>query len=74
MGSLSGITGWLQHNALTVVVLFIGLMILLKAHSQNHRGAMVTIGILLMGLAVVGLAVGGNAIGIGNWLDSLFTG
>lgn len=74
MGSLSGLAGWIEHNLLIIVILFVGLMILFKANSQNHKGAFTIAGIALLGLAVMGLAVGGNALNVGNWIVSLFTG
>jgi hypothetical protein len=73
VGSLSGLTGWLQNNLLDVVLLGIGVLILVKARGQNHREALTAVAIVLIGLFVVGLSVGGGALNLGQWLTNLVT-
>lgn len=67
-----GLTAWVSHNVIGLIVLVIGALILAGAARKDHKSSAVMIGIVLMGLAVVGLAA--NPMGVGTALSRLIFG
>lgn len=72
--TLHGLSAFLQHNVLSLILIVIGLIVLLRSHNGDHKGAMTSGGIILIGLAIVGLAVSGSAAHLGSRLASLLFG
>lgn len=71
---MHNLSSFLQNNVLALILIVIGLIVLLRAHSGDHKSAMVSAAIVLIGLAIVGLAVGGGAAGLGQRLAHLLFG
>lgn len=69
-----GLSSFLQNNVLSLILIIIGLIILMRSHAGDHKGAMVSGGIVLIGLAIVGLAISGGAAHLGSRLASLLFG
>lgn len=57
LGSLNALRSWLQDNALTVVLLIIGMGIIFKARHGNHKEVAGQGIIVLAGLLVIGIAL-----------------
>jgi len=72
--NLTGLSNFIQQNVLSVVLLVVGVIVLARSSRGDHKGAMVTIGIVMLGLFVLGLATGGRAVGVGQWLSGLVLG
>lgn len=68
-----GITGWIQNNVITLVVLLLAVCVLWAAKNGNISKAVTIIAGLILGLAVLGMATGTTAADLGNWLADLFT-
>lgn len=68
------LSAFLQNNVLSLVLIIIGIIILMRSHNGDHKGAMTSGGIVLIGLAIVGLAVSGGAAGLGSHLAHLLFG
>ncbi|MFD8386147.1 hypothetical protein ACFV2X_47905 [Streptomyces sp. NPDC059679] len=65
-----GLAKFIRQDALQVVLLFIGLVIVISARKKDMPGAVTIGGIALMGLAVMGLSGSGFNIGeyLGGWI------
>lgn len=72
--SSSGLTKWLTDNVVGLLILVVGITVMARAHSKDHKGAIVTVGIVLIGLSVLGLATGNRATSVGNFLAGLIYG
>lgn len=74
VGSTHGLTAWIEHNILGLVILLVGIMILFLARKKNMSDAVTVTAVVLLGLLVVGLAANGNGIRVGQWLAHLVFG
>lgn len=72
--TLHGLSSFLQNNVLSIILIVVGLIVLLRSHNGDHKGAMTTVGIVLVGLAVIGVAVSGGAAGLGSRIANLLFG
>lgn len=54
--STSGVRGWIEGNAIPLLILVVGAGIFFLAQKQNHKGAISRVSIVLIALAVVGMA------------------
>jgi len=63
---------WLQDNAVPVVVLLIGLVLLGKSQKGDSSGVFLRVGLVAASLAVVTIGIDNTTgIGIGRWLIGL---
>ncbi len=62
MLTFNNLTDWLKGHVLLLVLLFVGIMILTRAHKGDHKGALVTVGCVLVGLFIIGLALSPGAV------------
>ena len=68
----SGIGNWLRDNAVKVILIVIGLVILMASRRGDHSRVVSTVGLSLVGLMVLGIAFSGSALDVGYWLAKLF--
>ena len=68
----SGIGDWLRDNAVKILLIVIGLVILMASHRGDHSRVVSTVGLSLIGLMVLGIAFSGSALDVGYWLARLF--
>ncbi|MFE0107084.1 hypothetical protein [Streptomyces sp. NPDC059009] len=66
-----GVTNLLKNNALPLVVLFIGILVVASGRKKDIGSSLTMVGISLLGLAVVGMSL--SAMGVGTAIFSLFT-
>jgi len=70
----SGLVGWLQNNAIPLVILLLAITVLWAARGGNVGKGITIVAGLFLGLAVLGIATGTNASDIGAWLAGLIRG
>jgi hypothetical protein len=70
----SGLVGWLQNNAIPLVILLLAITVLWAARGGNIGKGITIVAGLFLGLAVLGIATGTNASDIGAWLAGLIRG
>jgi hypothetical protein len=70
----SGLVGWLQNNAVPLVILLLAITVLWAARGGNVGKGITIVAGLFLGLAVLGIATGTNATDIGGWLAGLIRG
>ena len=70
----SGLVGWLQNNAIPLVILLLAITVLWAARGGNVGKGITIVAGLFLGLAVLGIATGTNATDIGGWLAGLIRG
>jgi hypothetical protein len=70
----SGLVGWLQNNAVPLVILLLAITVLWAARGGNVGKGITIVAGLFLGLAVLGIATGTNASDIGVWLAELIRG
>jgi membrane-bound ClpP family serine protease len=68
----SGIGNWLRDNAVKVILIVIGLVILMASRRGDHSRVVSVVGLSLIGLMVLGIAFSGSALDVGYWLAKLF--
>ena len=68
----SGIGDWLRDNAVKILLIVIGLVILMASRRGDHSRVVSTVGLSLIGLMVLGIAFSGSALDVGYWLAQLF--
>lgn len=68
----NGIGNWLRDNAVKIVLIVIGLVILMASRRGDHSRVVSTVGLSLVGLMVLGIAFSGSALDVGYWLARLF--
>jgi membrane-bound ClpP family serine protease len=68
----SGIGNWLRDNAVKVILIVIGLVILMASRRGDHSRVVSVLGLSLIGLMVLGIAFSGSALDVGYWLARLF--
>lgn len=69
----SGLTTWLQHNVVMLLVVLIGITLLLLAQKANVSKVIMTVGLGLVALFWLGLAASGNTDQVGKFLVGLVT-
>lgn len=67
----TGLQSWLRENAITLIVLILGLAVLWAARGGNIAKGVTIIGGVVLGLAVLGLASGTNATDIADFIVGL---
>ena len=67
----AGLVGWLQNNAIPLVILMLAITVLWAARGGNVGKGITIVAGLFLGLAVLGIATGTNASDIGVWLAGL---
>ncbi len=70
----SGLVGWLQNNAIPLVILILAITVLWAARGGNVGKGIPIVAGLFLGLAVLGIATGTNASDIGTWMAGLIRG
>jgi hypothetical protein len=70
----SGLVGWLQNNAIPLVILILAITVLWAARGGNVGKGITIVAGLFLGLAVLGIATGTNASDIGTWMAGLLRG
>ena len=70
----SGLVGWLQNNAIPLVILILAITVLWAARGGNVGKGITIVAGLFLGLAVLGIATGTNASDIGTWMAGLIRG
>jgi len=70
----SGLVGWLQNNAIPLVILMLAITVLWAARGGNIGKGITIVAGLFLGLAVLGIATGTNASDLGVWLAGLIRG
>lgn len=58
--STKGVSGWLESNAIPLILLVVGIAIFGLAQRQQHRNAVRVVGTVLIALFVIGIATGGG--------------
>ena len=59
----NGIGNWLRDNAVKIVLIVIGLVVLMASRRGDHSRVVSTVGLSLIGLMVLGIAFSGSALG-----------
>ena len=68
----TGIGNWLRDNAVKILLIVIGLVVLMASRRGDHSRVVSTVGLSLIGLMVLGIAFSGSALDVGYWLAKLF--
>ena len=68
----AGIGNWLRDNAVKILLIVIGLVVLMASRRGDHSRVVSTVGLSLIGLMVLGIAFSGSALDVGYWLAQLF--
>ena len=68
----AGIGNWLRDNAVKILLIVIGLVVLMASRRGDHSRVVSTVGLTLIGLMVLGIAFSGSALDVGYWLARLF--
>jgi len=68
----SGLGNWLRDNAVKILLIVIGLVVLMASRRGDHSRVVSTVGLSLIGLMVLGIAFSGSALDVGFWLAKLF--
>lgn len=64
---------WLQENAVPIIILLIGLVLLGKSQKGDSSGVLLRVGLVAASLAVVTIGLDNTTgIGIGRWIIGLF--
>jgi uncharacterized membrane protein len=69
--STSGLQQWLLSNAVTVMVLLLGLSVLLYAGKAQASKVFSVVGLALVGMGMIAMGSGGNAASVGQWVLGL---
>ena len=67
----SGAGNWLRDNAVKILLIVIGLVVLMASRRGDHSRVVSTVGLSLIGLMVLGIAFSGSALDVGYWLAKL---